>query len=60
MSASERIVGLMGITLIVAALVIASVVAFGRFSRLTDEQREIILGGSMFLAALGTVFVIVD
>jgi hypothetical protein len=49
---------LMGLVFLMLALGIVCVANIKRVPRLADEERELLAGGSLFIAILGTFFVL--
>lgn len=49
---------LMGLTALLIALAVVGFVNLATRSRLSDEERELLAGGSVLLAILGIVFVL--
>ncbi|GEP04443.1 hypothetical protein [Methylobacterium oxalidis] len=57
MPADVQFTDLMGVTVIACALIVACLANTSRVPRLSEEEQELLAGGSLLLAILGTIFV---
>ena len=58
MPESTQFTDLMGLAFLTFALIVACVANVQKIPRLAEEERELLAGGSLFLAILGTFFVL--